>query len=411
MSITQMREELRNLSAQLETARARALSVAMDANADADTVRNATQEMTALRARVELLQGEITAAERQASGGATPVGSAEQRTLHDILSSREYARAFAAALRRGDRPRRDGVNDQNRILYDALTIAGGSPAGEDGGYLVPEDMDTSIREQMRAMQPLSAFVSVETVGSNTGWRVVDTAPTTGFTALTSEVPSGGVATDDQPAFGKVSFTLTTYGLRVPISNELMADETAGLMSYLSRWFAKKLALTHNKLILTEFDKLSAETITPGASDGATLALLKGVLNVALDPSISALATIITNQDGFNYLDGLADTTGRPLLQPDPATGAPMLFGSRRIAVCSNAILPTRESSGNYYPLYIGDGRQYTTLFQRAPMELASTDVGCDAWKSYSTEVRGIVRLGTGVFDSGAMCKREIFIGA
>ena len=97
-----------------------------------------------------------------------------KRQLHDILSSREYARAFAAALRRGDRPRRDGVNDQNRILYDALTIAGGSPAGEDGGYLVPEDMDTSIREQMRAMQPLSAFVNVETVGSNTGWRVVDT---------------------------------------------------------------------------------------------------------------------------------------------------------------------------------------------------------------------------------------------
>ena len=121
--------------------------------------------------------------------------------------------------------------------------------------------------------------------------------------------------------------------------------------------------------------------------------------------------LITNQDGFNYLDGLADTTGRPLLQPDPATGAPMLFGSRRIAVCSNAILPTRESSGSYYPLYIGDGRQYTTLFQRAPMELASTDVGGDAWKSYSTEVRGIVRLGTGVFAAGAMCKREIFIGA
>ena len=41
MSITQMREELRNLTAQLETARARALSVAMDTNADADAVRNA----------------------------------------------------------------------------------------------------------------------------------------------------------------------------------------------------------------------------------------------------------------------------------------------------------------------------------------------------------------------------------
>lgn len=408
MSIAQMREQLRDATAQRESAQTKALALAADANARAEDMRAAAQELAKIDARIELLRGELNAAEKQGAQSASPAQGAQSRGLRDILRSREYTQAFLGAISRGDKPGRGAINDGNRILYDALTIAGGSPAGSDGGYLVPEDVDTSIREQMRLMTPLSDFVNVERVSSNTGWRVVDKAPTAGFTALASEVPEAGVPTDDQPAFAKVAFSLATYGLRVPISNELVADEAGGLMPYLSRWFARKLVLTQNKLILAEFDKLSSENITPGASDGATLKLIKAALNMALDPAISVRATIITNQNGLNYLDGLADTTGRPLVQADPQTGAPTMLGARRIAVLSNAVLPT--TSGNV-PLYIGDGTQYCTLFERAPMEMASTDVGGDAWATYSTEVRGIVRMGTGTFDSGAMVKRLIVAGA
>ena len=91
------------------------------------------------------------------------------------------------------------MDEKHKVLYDALTIAGGSPAGEDCGFLVPEDIDNTIRELRRDFSPLADLFNVEAVSSNSGWRVVDTAPTTGMTALTSEIPEDGIAQDDQPA--------------------------------------------------------------------------------------------------------------------------------------------------------------------------------------------------------------------
>lgn len=409
MTIAQMREALRNVQAQLDEARAQAQQMAMREDATVEEMQQCAERVRALATRAQLLRGELDAAEAQGARGAQGAGAQQPRALRDMLSSNEYARAFVAAVRRGDTPRRTAVNDDNRILYDALTIAGGSPAGSDGGYLVPTEMDNTIHEHMRALHPLSELVNVEYVSSNTGWRVTDTAPTRGFTKLASEVPSAGVPTDDQPKFAQVSYALSTYGLRLPVSNELLSDEVAGVMTYLGRWFARKLVITHNTLILAELNKLSAVAITPGSTDGATLKSIKTVLNVALDPAISDLAVLITNQDGYNYLDGLADTNGRPLLQPDPTAPGRTLLAGHRIVALSNAQLPS-GGDGAKCPLYIGSGEQYMTLFARSQMELSSTDVGGDAWSTNSTELRGIVRLATAVYDSAAMVKREITIG-
>lgn len=410
MTISQMREHMRDISAQLEEARAEAQRVATDDKATIEQIQAAGTKVQTLHARLDTLRAEIADAEGAGAQGAGDAGKdGEPRGLRDMLGSREYAKAFASAIRSGVKLRagqRSG-SEEHRILYDALTIAGGS--GADGGFLVPTDMDTSIRELMRDMRPLRDLVSVEYVSTNSGWRVTDKAPTKGFTKLASEVPTAGVPKDDQPSFARVGYSLDTYGLRIPVSNELLADETAGLMAYLSRYFAKKLVITENTLILAELNKLSAETITPTAKGGDTLSVLKAVLNVTLDPAISAISKIVTNQSGYNYLDGLLDESGRPLLQPDPTTGTPMIFGGHPVVVVSDALLPNRSSSGSYYPLYIGSGEQYMTLFTRAPLEVASTDIGGDAWASNATEVRGIVRLDTAVFDDKAMAKREIHI--
>ena len=40
--------------------------------------------------------------------------------------------------------------------------------------------------------------------------------------------TGGIAKDDQPKFAKVTYSLKTYGLIVPVSNELANDEVANL---------------------------------------------------------------------------------------------------------------------------------------------------------------------------------------
>ena len=72
-----------------------------------------------------------------------------------------------------------------------------------------------------------------------------------------------------------------------------------LESYLRQWIAKKSIATRNYLILQEINKLTKVDLKDYNG-------LKKTLNVTLDPIFAAVATIFTNQDGFNYLDQLED---------------------------------------------------------------------------------------------------------
>jgi HK97 family phage major capsid protein len=321
-----------------------------------------------------------------------------------IRSEKEYARAFAYAIANGITPKNAVGIEQVKPLLAALTIGGGSPAGEDGGFLVPVDIQTMINEQQRQLISLANYFNSENVTAATGWRPMDTAPTTGFTQLSGEVHSDGVPQDDQPLFSKISYSLDTYGLIVPVSKELAADETAGLFAYLARWFGKKQAITENTLLNTLLATLSPTTLTSGSE----VTGLKTVLNKSLDPNIAAGASIITNQSGFAVLDGLEDAVGRPILQPDPTASTGMSFKGKPVIMLSDAMLANRTSgSDTLAPVYVGDFKQFGTLFRRNPLEMASTDVGGNAWSRYAIEVRGITRLDAVGFDSAAVVKREI----
>jgi HK97 family phage major capsid protein len=398
---------------QLNALRAQRNALFASANTETDPAK-----LTDIRDQIKALNDQISAAEeisQQMAGSATPAATGEpDKTLTDVLKSNEYARAFAYAVRNGVTPKKGRGDEKCKVLYDALTIAGGDPAGEDGGFLVPEDIDHTIRELKRAFNPLSALFSVENTNTNTGWRVTDVAPTVGFTALDSEIPSGGIAEDDQPEFAKITYSLKTYGLIIPVSNELAADEVANLFAYLARWMAKKDVLTENAILKGKLELLSASNIL---TTDDPVAKIKEILNTGLDPAISASATILTNQSGFNYLDQMTDGMGRPLLQPDPATGTPMMFKNRPVVMMSDALFPNRvvttagATKGTYYPIYLGDFKQYATMFQRQRMEVRATDIGGNAWKTNSVEVRAIARKDASVFDSGAVLRREIFIPA
>lgn len=321
---------------------------------------------------------------------------------------KEYLDAFFYAITNGITPKNGIGNEKVTVLYNALTEGGGTPAGKDGGFLVPTSFNNMIIEQRRNLVQLSKYFNVETVTTPTGWRAVDTAPTTGFAAVDE---MGTIGTADQPAFTKVTYSLAKYGLRVPVSSELMNDNTAGLMAYLARWFAKKGVITENVKLLALLDTLAPANLTVGKEVDA----LKTTITKDLDPDIAANAVIITNQSGFAHLDGLVGTDGRGLIQPDPTTGTPMMFKSHEVVILSDAQLPVRTvttagaTKGNYFPIYIGDYKVFGTLFVGKTLEVASTNIGGNAWASDSTEVRGIMRADAQKLDGAAAIKREIFI--
>ena len=389
-----LREKITNAQNELDQRRIMNRALADKTDVTSDEITKALEETKKLEARIQIMRDDLAAEEKH---GFSPFkGQPEENRRSAILSSREYARAFRDAMREGVSIQAAHSQEKYRILLDAMTETGGNPAGSAGGFLVPADIDVTIRETMRNLVRLADLFDVQEVGSNTGTRTKDVAPTTGFTPLSGQAVANAVAEDDQPVFAQVPYSLTTYGLNIPVSNELVADEQADLFGYLGRFFAKKQIITENNLLLGILDDLTSQT----AGTGETLHdILRRILNKVLDPDIALNAAIITNQSGFQLLDSAKDTNERPLLQPDPTTGTPMLFKAKPITVISDAMLP--NPTGKDAVFYVGDFKQYGTLFVRQPLEIASTIEGGAAWRSYSTEVRGITRLAVAKFDTDA----------
>lgn len=318
----------------------------------------------------------------------------KERSLNDIRATNEYRRAFCASIRNKVSPK-TAFGEEYNPLRAALKEAGGTPEGADGGFLVPIDIDNNIREQRKNMVSLIDLVQVENVMAPTGWRVKDTAPSKGFTKLSGELTA--IPEDDQPKFAKVDYSLDTYGLFIPMSKELIDDEDANLLNYLSRWFGKKAIITENLIILALLAKITGTDATAGNEVNA----LKTALNETLDPDIAMNAKWLTNQGGFNTLDKLVDGNKRPLMQPDVVQLTQQLMFGYPITKVSNSQLAAAAEKD---PVYVGDFEQYLTVFRRQALEVATTDIGGNAWRNYGYEMRGIMRLDAAVFDDKAVTK-------
>ena len=326
----------------------------------------------------------------------TETNEPEFATLEDMLSSKEYEKAFAEAIRKGVTI--DNIADKGKEfapLSNALKIYEES-TGErtDEGFLVPTDMQTKIIEYRRELINLADYVNVENTSVASGTRVVDNAPTKGFTKIDGELQP--VPLDDEPTFGQVAYKVDTYGLIIPISRQLLDDTDVNLLDYLARWFAKKQVITENQLI---FDNMNASTNTATAEsyvDG-----IKTALNKTLNPSLRAGAKIYVSQHVYNELDLLKATDGRPLLQPmvtDPTKFA--ISGFEVVMLPAEPLGDNAETA----VAFVGNLPQHTTLFRRKKLELDSTAIGGEAWRNYGYEVRGITRLGVETFDAASLVK-------
>ena len=398
MTLQEMQNQITDLGAQIRAAAASLRTAAMQDNVSLDEINRQQDELRLMQNRMNALQAAYDV-ERQAAGEAVQAAQPAQapRSRSEILKSNEYARAFAYALRHGINPRNGHqYAEHTKILYDALKETGGTPAGADGGFLVPDDIDQQIRELKRDLTALAPLFGAETVSANSGWRVTDTAPTAGFTAVNemATVPS-----DDQPVFAKVPFTLQKYGLILPVSNELANDEVANLFGYIARWFAKKEVILDNTLLGALLTAITGTALTAGKE----IAGLKKALNVTLDPAISANAVVITNQSGFQALDALEDGQNRGLLQPDPMNATVKRLFGRPIHVVSDAVLANSTNNSNTSAaIYLGDGKEFATLFTRQGLEIVSTDIGGAAFTTDSIQIRGIARKCATRFDAAAM---------
>ena len=370
----------------------------------------------ALMAEVEKMNAELDAVEKQlAEEGRFSDGNSRMEALASqyrarqedkakgaavdtIRRTNEYANAFAKAMRSGATVKRARGVEGYEPLYKALQETGGDPEGADGGFLVPLDFDNMIHQYEKEYLDLAQFFAVENVRALSGWRAVEQGKRK---ALPKIAEMGTIGKDDQPKFAKVSYTVDKYGDRLPVSAELLEDNTAGLLQYLAGWFGPKYILTKNTLLLSLLTGLETEVPLTAGSEAKEL---RKALITKLNTAHSMAATLLTNQNGYAEMDGWEDANKRPLLVPNPADPNVYRLSGRRVVYGDNDLIPDETTK---HPIYVGNFKALGTLFVRKGIEMAATDVGGDAWATDSYEIRALCRLDAVAMDKTAAFKATI----
>lgn len=322
-----------------------------------------------------------------------PNGDGSVETVAKPVEAKKDAiHEFAQAARRGFR----NMNNEGTAA--------------DGGYTVPEDIQTRINKFREANFGLQSLVSTESVSTMSGRRTYQTkAQHTGF-SLVAE--AGKIGAKTGPTFTPVNYTIKKYAGYLPVTNELLEDSDANISNVLIEWLGEEDVATRNSIILTKIAAKAQTDLTPGENDGP-IDKIKKAFNVTLGQAYAATAAIVTNDDGLNYLDTLRDQNGRYLLQPDINPDNPfsmtLAIGARKVpvVVIPNVVLAT---ASNKVPFIVGDLKEYVKIFDRKQLTISVSDVAAvgtgaaaiNAFEEDLTIFRGIERLDAVVVDADAI---------
>lgn len=394
-----MNKGLRELLNQINNKKAEAKRLANENKIE--EAKAAKEELVNLQAKFDVLCDLEDEAEEQIkddvnNDNATILGGAVNKT-------KEVANAFVNAIKAGLTKTPVAEKDM-QILKNSMKE--GTEA--DGGLTVPQDIQTSIKELRRSQDALENLVNVETVTTLSGTRVIEkAADQTPFDNVDEEAEFPNVST---PQFAKISYKVKKKGGILKVTRELLQDTAENVLGYLRKWIAKKSKATRNALIVNKINEITntKEVAIKGLDD------LKDIFNVKLDPAIAATSGILTNQNGFNWLDKLKDSDGKYVLQPNPTNlTQKLLFGVYPVTVVSNKVLASKgvgsvgEETAWKHPFICGDLKEAITIFDRENMTIEMSTEAGDLWGKDQTGIKVRERLDIQTVDAEAIVKAEV----
>lgn len=229
------------------------MTQARDLNALAETE---TRELTAEeQVTWDKLQADIAAMDKriersrfvaavppQRPSGAPPV-------LHNGRGD-TFASNLKAYLRFNEVPEglRGLLSDEGIAIRASNNTDMNTGTAADGGYVDPTGMYNGVIAK-RSESDLATKLGVRNIpGKGTTVNVPYDNETDGEFIVTSEA---GSFDQDAPAIGQAAMTLLLYSKYITLSHQLLEDEDARLMDFLTDWVARGMAKTRNSLLLTE----------------------------------------------------------------------------------------------------------------------------------------------------------------
>lgn len=313
--------------------------------------------------------------------------------------TKNIANAFVNAIKAA--AGKGALSDEDKEILNSMNEG----KDEDGGLTVPKDIRTAVKELRRSEDALETLVNVEPVRTLSGSRVIERyADQTPFDNVDEAAEFPEVST---PQFEKIDYKVKKKGGILKVTQELLSDTAENIIAYLKKWIAKKAKATRNFMIVKKIREITADAEIPVED----LDDLKKIFNILLDPAIALTAGVVTNQDGYNWLDTLKDKDGKYILQPDPTKPTSMLlFGKYPVKKVSNKTMPSVTVEGGYkVPIVCGDLKEAITIFDRETLTIDISDKAGDLWKTDQTGIKVRERLDIQSVDEEAIIMAEHLI--
>lgn len=378
-----MNKKMREILAQIQFKTAEAKSfMAEGENKDVNKASEIMAEVAELKKEFDTEKAIYEAEKAQGVEGADPHngdGDPEEKTLTGVEIVAKEVRAIMAPAKYAS----------DKALNETTDA--------DGGYTVPEDIQTQVNHWPEIKYSFLDDISVENVATTKGAR---TYQKKGDAEAFVDIDENGAITKEitAPKFERITYTIQDRAGFMPVSNDLIADSDANISAIVTEWLGRANVATANAKILAILDahenkgaSAAGKTAIEGGIDG-----IKKIVNVTLGQAYKTGAKIITNDDGLNYLDTLKDANGRYLLNPDPTDSAKLTLR------CGTTVVPVKvvpndafASDGTKIPFVIGDLKAGIRKYDRQSMSLKASDVAVigtfNAFAMNMTVIRAILR--------------------
>lgn len=359
-----------------------------------DEAKAAKCELINMQAQFDLL------ADLEAEGLEDAKNQIKDGSVKTVVDqTKKVAGAFVNAIKA--RFGKYELSDEEKEIVNSMNEG----ALEDGGLTVPRDISTEIKELRRGEDALEDLVNVEHVSTMSGVRIIErNADQVPFDNVDEEEEFPEVST---PQFEAIQYKIKKKGGILKVTRELLEDTAENILGYLKRWITKKSKATRNFMIIKKIREITADAeIAIASLDG-----LKDIFNIRLDPAIALNAKVITNQDGFGWLDKLKNSDGKYVLQPDPTDATKsLLFGKYKVIKIGNKTLASKTIDGGYkIPIICGDLKEAITIFDRENMTIDISSVAGNLWSKDQTGIKVRERLDIQVVDEEAIIMAEVVI--
>lgn len=288
----------------------------------------------------------------------------------------QIKKAVNTFLRRGWQ----GMSDEDRQLVRAVD-ATGSPAQvestsvQKGGALVPVETADFAMTMNAGVYRLRDKVFNYFANTKSGKIPMVSNPSDTLTNF-DEYPSTGMHITDV-TINSVDFNCADYGDIVPVSNDLLEDETTSVIDIVAQVFNKKNRNTENSLIINAIKSLGAATAVH------TWQEIDSAIN-ATDPVDGTDKVIITNTDGGDILAQTVDNNHYLLVQPD-MTNPRKYWRGYEVIQLPKTLLPN-DITDSSVPFIVGSLYDAVCFVERRGLVVTANPFGASFAKN-GTDIR------------------------